>query len=107
MGLTPKIKRGTIKIVNRASTTTKGMKKNSLYTLYGLPVIPYASVPSQIMQDKVVALRLGHISEKNLVELGKQNLLGGNRMDKAEFCVLRKSHILKFGVGNHVFNRPF
>jgi len=53
------------------------------------------------MQDKTKFwhLRLRHISERGLVELGKQNLLGGDSMEELEFCVqcvLGKSHRLEF-----------
>ena len=55
-------------------------------------------------------MRLGHVSERGLHELEKQNLLGGDKLDKLEFCdhfVLGKSHRISFGTGIHVSSRPF
>jgi len=45
-------------------------------------------VASQTMQDlmKLWHIRMGHISEKGLVELKKQNLLRGDKMKGMEFC---------------------
>ena len=51
----------------------------------------------------------GHINEKGLVELQKQNLLEGDKMEGLEFChhcILGKYHRFKFGTG-HVSNSPF
>lgn len=49
-------------------------------------MIAHAFVASQMMQDKVKLwhLRLKYISERGLVELGKQNLLGGDRLEELE-----------------------
>jgi hypothetical protein len=61
-------------------------------------------------KTKLWHLRLGHVSEKGLVELEKQNLLNGDKLNKLELCencVLGKSHRVKFGTGMHVSNRPF
>lgn len=51
-----------------------------------------------------------HQWEKGLVELEKQNLLRDDRMEELKFCdycVLGKSHILKFETSKHVSSRPF
>jgi len=44
------------------------------------------------------------------VKLGKQNLIGGDRLQELEFfynCILEKSHKLKFEIHKHVSNKPF
>ena len=45
---------------------------------------------------------MDHVSERGLVELGKQNLLGGDKVEKLNFsepCVLGKSCRVKFNKG--------
>ena len=47
-------------------------------------------------------MRLGHVSERDLVELGKQNFLGGDKVENLKFyepCVLGKSCKVKFNTG--------
>ncbi|XP_027340957.1 uncharacterized protein LOC113854254 [Abrus precatorius] len=112
IGLTTKIEQGVVKIQKGASTVAKEVKKNGLYLLEGSTIIAHTSVASQTMQDKTKLwhLRLGHISERDLVELNKQKLLGDDRMEELEFCdhcILGKSHRLKFETGKHASSRPF
>ncbi|TXG53987.1 hypothetical protein EZV62_019243 [Acer yangbiense] len=48
--------------------------------------------------------RLGHMSEKGLGELSKQNLLDGDQVNKIEFCenyILGKQHRLSFSTAQH------
>ena len=55
-------------------------------------------------------LRLGHVSERALVELAKQGLVGKDKLDKLEFrehCILGKQHRVKFCSGIHHSSRPF
>ena len=55
-------------------------------------------------------MRLGHVSERGLVELAKQGLLGKEKLNKLDFCdncTLGKQHKVKFGVGVHKSSRPF
>ena len=55
-------------------------------------------------------MRLGHVSERGLVELAKQGLLGKEKLDKLEFCehcILGKQHRVKFGSDMHSSSRPF
>jgi len=57
-----------------------------------------------------VAFEIGHVSERGLVELAKQGLLGKDKLDKLEFCehcILGKQHRVKFGNGMHHSSRPF
>ena len=47
--------------------------------------------------------RLGHVSEKGLLELSKQGLLGKEKLQELEFyktCVYGKSSRVKFGMGS-------
>lgn len=53
-------------------------------------------------KTKLWHTRLGHVSERGLVELGKQNLLGGKKVEKLELCeacVFGKAYGLKFNKG--------
>nr|KYP69670.1 hypothetical protein KK1_008870 [Cajanus cajan] len=100
-----------IKISNGALIVAKGTKKNGLYILDGYIIIAHVSVASQTLHDKTKLwhLRLGH-SEKGLVELGKQNLLNGDKLDKLDFCdhcLLGKSHKVMFKTRIHLSSRPF
>ena len=48
--------------------------------------------------------RLGHVSEKGLLELSKQGLLGKEKLEDLEFhetCVYGQSSRVKFGMGIH------
>ncbi|PNX68564.1 putative gag-pol polyprotein, partial [Trifolium pratense] len=52
----------------------------------------------------------GHVSERGLVELAKQGLLGKEKLNKLDFCdncTLGKQHKVKFGVRVHKSTRPF
>ena len=47
-------------------------------------------------------MRLSHVSEKGLIELAKQELLCGDRVEKLKFCehcVYGKASRAKFNVG--------
>ena len=47
-------------------------------------------------------MRLGHVSEKGLIELAKQELLCGDRVEKLKFCehcVYGKASRAKFNAG--------
>ena len=112
MGCTTKVDNGMMKVSTGASIIAKGRRSNGLYILEGSTVIGQAFVASQTMEDKskLWHLRLGHISEKGLIELEKQHLLMGDKLHKLEFCdqcVLGKSHRVKFGTGKHTSTRSF
>jgi len=76
-----------IKILREAFRVVKGKKKNSLYILYYSTVMVDSFVVSQTMQDKAKLrhLRLGHISEKGLLKLEKENVLRYDRINGLEF----------------------
>ncbi|CAJ2646442.1 unnamed protein product [Trifolium pratense] len=59
---------------------------------------------------ETLELKEGHVSERGLVELAKQGLLGKEKLNKLDFCdncTLGKQHKVKFGVGVHKSTRPF
>ena len=89
----------------------KGRRRNGLYILEGSTVIGHVSVASGTENTaRLWHLRMGHISEKGLEELEKQNLLLGDKLQKLDFCdhcVLGKSHRIPFGKGKHSTERPF
>nr|KYP49222.1 hypothetical protein KK1_029061 [Cajanus cajan] len=101
-----------MKISNGALIVSKGTKSNGMYILDGYIVTAQASIMSQTLYDKTKLwhLRLGHVSEKGLVKLGKQNLLNGDILDKLDFCdhcILGKSLKVKFETSMYVSSRPF
>jgi hypothetical protein len=83
-----------------------------LCILEGSTIIAHESVASvdTLNITKLWYLRLGHVSERSIVELAKQGLLGSEKLNKLEFydnCTLVKQHKVNFGVGMHNSSRPF
>jgi len=112
LGYCTRIERGMMRISHGALVIAKGSKIHGLYILEGSIVIDHASVASVDTLDiiKLWHLRLGHVSERGLVELAKQGLLGNEILNKLDFCdncTLGKQHKVKFGVGVHKSSRPF
>jgi len=112
LGYCTRIKHVVCKISHGALITVKGSKMNGLYILDCSIVIGNASVASVVPHNnsELWHLRLGHVSERGLVELVKQGLLRKNKLDKLEFCehcVLGKQHRVKFGSGMHHSSRLF
>ena len=112
LGYCTRIERGMIRISHGALVTAKGSKIHGLYILEGSPVIAHASFNSVDTLDitKLWHLRLGHVSERGLVELAKQGLLRNEKLNKLDFydnCTLGKQHKVMFGVGVHKSSRPF
>ncbi|RDX86307.1 hypothetical protein CR513_32380, partial [Mucuna pruriens] len=104
LGYTARIEHGMHKISNGALIIAKGTKKNGLYIRDASIIIAHASIASQTPHDKTKLwhLKLGHVSERGLVELEKQNLLTSDKLDKlgfCDYCILGKSHGIKFGSG--------
>ncbi|GMI89692.1 hypothetical protein HRI_002638500 [Hibiscus trionum] len=96
-GLIPKDDedRETIRIVKGALTVMKGnITTENIYKLLGSTVVGGAhSVESYDDNIKLWYMRLGHLSERGMVELHKRNLLHGVKsckLDFCEFCVLGK-----------------
>ncbi|GMI64410.1 hypothetical protein HRI_000110300 [Hibiscus trionum] len=96
-GLIPKADedRETIRIVKCALTVMKGkITVGNIYKLLGSTVVGGAhSVESYDDNTNLWHMRLGHLSEREMVELHKRNLLHGVKsckLDFCEFCVLGK-----------------
>ena len=107
-----RVSRVGINIVNTLGSEIESLEMNGLYILDGSIVIGNASVASVVPHNnsELWRLRLGHVSERGLVEQAKQGLLGKDKLDKLEFCehcILGKQHRVKFGSGIHHSSRPF
>src|ERR1051325_1014105 len=63
---------------------SRGVKRQGLYTLEGEVVSDATKFVSMkpFSKKEIWHMRLGHVSERGLVELGKQNLLGDVRGKK-------------------------
>jgi len=112
LGYCTRIERGMMRISHGALVIAKGSKIHGLYILEGSTVIAHTPIASVNNLDitKLWHLRLGHVSERGLVELAKQGLLGNeklNKLDLCDNCTLGKQHKVKFGVGVHKSSRPF
>lgn len=89
---------GTLRINHGSLTIVKGVLRNGVYILQGNAVSDLAATVS-VNLTQMWHQRLGHISEKGLVELSKQDLLNGDKIDKLDFCehcALGKGKRLKF-----------
>ncbi|XP_062086297.1 uncharacterized mitochondrial protein AtMg00300-like [Humulus lupulus] len=73
--------------------------RHGLYILQGDIVIDSTAVSTQIIdKTEMWHKRLGHMSHKGLLELGKQGLLDSKDINDIKFCdtcVIGKSHRLK------------
>src|SRR3954470_16357279 len=93
-----------LRVVKGSKEILRGVKKQGLYTLEAEVVSGSTNVASTkpLSKTEIWHMRLGHVSERGLVELGKQNLLGGDKVKKLQFCelcVLGKSYRVKFNKG--------
>lgn len=112
-GYSTHIEHGIMKIINGNNLViAKGIKRNCLYILDGCTIIAQGAMLSVNQHDKTRLwhMRLGHVSEKGLVELAKQNPFNGDKIEKLEFydhCILGKAKRVSFGIGLHTTTRPF
>lgn len=93
-------------VTKEGSVVMEGEKKIRLYVLIGssIPANAVMTVESDVDKTKIWHIRLGHMSVKELQELEKQRLLGGDKISSLEFCenyVFRKAHRAKFPKGVH------
>ncbi|KAK4841553.1 hypothetical protein QYF36_006375 [Acer negundo] len=101
-----KAEKGVLKVSRGSLVILKGDKRNSLYVLKGVTVTNEIACVATKTSD-ITSLwhkRLGHMSERGLNELSKQNLLNGDSVNKLEFCencVLGKQHRLIFSTAQH------
>ncbi|RDY05565.1 putative mitochondrial protein, partial [Mucuna pruriens] len=87
------IEHGFMNISNDDKVVSKGTKRNGLYILNGSTVIAQL-VKTSIDKTRLWHIRQRHVSEKNLLELAKQNLLNGEKIKKLELwdhCILGKT----------------
>ena len=82
----------------------RGVKKQGLYTLEAEVASGSVDAASTkpLSNTEIWHMRLGHVSERGMVELRKQNLLGGDKVENMKFCepcVLGKSCRLKLNKG--------
>ena len=77
-----------LRVMKGSKEVLRGVKKQGLYTIEAEDVSGSTNVASMKLMSKTGLwhMRLGHVSERGLVELGKQNLLGGDKVEKLEFC---------------------
>jgi len=80
----------------------KGKKVNTLYILRDSTVT--MSEDPDLDISRLWHMRLGHMSERGLHVLSKQDLLCGQKIGKFDFyehCVFGKQHRVSFGTGVH------
>ncbi|TXG72438.1 hypothetical protein EZV62_001017 [Acer yangbiense] len=101
-----KAQNGVLKVMKGSMVVMKAEKRNGLYLLDGVAIIGTAAVAAPKILDKTTLWhrRLTHVSEKGLMELSKQGLLCGDKLDKLSFCdhcVYGKMIKVKFNVAKH------
>ncbi|CAJ2662759.1 unnamed protein product [Trifolium pratense] len=93
--------------VSKGALTVMRAKRTAgnIYKLLGHTVVgDVASVESDNDATKLWHLRLGHLSERGMMELHKRSLLKGVRsckMDLCKYCVLGKQCRVRFKPGKH------
>ncbi|KZV56298.1 hypothetical protein F511_00295 [Dorcoceras hygrometricum] len=99
-GFNVKIEGGTMKVIKGSLTVMRGSQDNGLYILEASTVTGSSNAAvGGANKARLWHLRLGHVSEKGLVELSKQNLLGRDKVDDLSFCdecVLGKCSRVRF-----------
>ena len=105
-GCSIKVDNGIMKVSKGFMVVMKGVLSNGLYTLIGKTVMgtttPIIDLESE--RTKIWHLRLEHVSERGLYELGKQGLLGSDeisKLDLCENCVYGKASRVKFNAVKH------
>lgn len=98
---------GVLKVTRGCLVVMKGLIENGLYVLQGSTVIRSILVveDNSTLNSLIWDKRLGHVSERGLIELSKQGLLGGDILGKLQFCencVFGKATRLKFKRAEHV-----
>ncbi|KAK8938897.1 hypothetical protein KSP39_PZI010824 [Platanthera zijinensis] len=92
---------GYLKVKKGALVVMKGERSGTLYKLIGTTIAGDAAVSETTDEDSSLLwhARLGHMSERGLLELHKKGLLKGVKTCKLDFCetcVLGKQHRVKF-----------
>jgi hypothetical protein len=97
---------GVMKVTKGAMVVMKGQKNSkNIYKLLGSTVVGgIASVESESDCTVLWHMRLGHMSERGMLELHKKNLLKGVKtckLDFCKFCVLGKQNRVQFKTATH------
>ncbi|RZB99644.1 Callose synthase 7 isoform B [Glycine soja] len=102
---------GVMKIQKGSTMVMKGIKRGNLYILQGTTcvedgLVAFASRSNKSIPDltQLWHMRLGHMSEKGMMILQKQQLLGNQKLDELKFCehhVFGKQHRIKFPKAIH------
>uniref|UniRef100_A0A803PS03 Retrovirus-related Pol polyprotein from transposon TNT 1-94 n=1 Tax=Cannabis sativa TaxID=3483 RepID=A0A803PS03_CANSA len=105
-GYTVKIDKGTLNISRGSLVVVRGRLKNGLYYMVGTAVTGTASPAINNANNDIQLwhLRLGHVSERGLIELDKQGLFQGGlngKLGLCEECVYGKSCRVKFATSQH------
>lgn len=87
-GYSFKAENGYIKVAKGSCIVMKGMMQNGIYSLLGSTVIGGISNVTSADMDKAKLwhMRLGHVSERGLQELSKQDLLCGDKIERLHVC---------------------
>ena len=101
-----KVDNGIMKVSKSVMVIMKGVLSNDLYTLIGKIVMGTTTLVIDLEYEitKLWHLRLEHVSERGLYELGKQGLLSGDEISKLDFCencVYGKASRVKFNASKH------
>lgn len=105
-GYTYKVENRVMKIYKGSLLKLKGVLENGLYVLQGSTSANYSHSVTD-PNSKLSVLwhrRLGHISQKGLMELQKQGLLGKDKVVDIPFCdhcVLGKAAKVRFNRAEH------
>ena len=98
--------KGLLKVINGSMVIMRGIKKNGLYSLEAEVVIgSMANITARTLsKTELWHMRLGHVSERGLIELEKQELLCGDKIQKLNFCehcIFGKACRVKFSAGQN------
>ena len=88
MGCSIKLESEELKILNGSTLVMKGTRKNEVYVLDEESVtwVSNSIESTEIDKTKLWHLRLGHMSIKGLQELGKQGVIGNDKIGELSFC---------------------
>ena len=108
-GCTIKAENGEIKVSDQGKIVMKGARKNGMYILVGSSL--GHGISASVVRDKTKLwhMRLAHISERSLMELSNQGLLGDHKVTSlklCEKCVFGKATRLKFSLGRKEPSKP-
>lgn len=77
---------GVLKISHGQLVMLKGIRKGNLYILEGDTVVGHAAVVETTDDTKLWHMRLGHMSDRGLIELSNRGSFGKCKISKVGFC---------------------